>query len=225
MLVVVSIGGSVFSSWEIFKKYAEVIEMLKDEHELFVVVGGGKTAREYIQMARSLGASEGVCDRIGIEITRIHARLLISALGDCAYPVPPEDYEGARLASLTGKVVVMGGVSPGYTTDAVSAILADYVKADLLVSLTSTDGVYEKDPEMYPDARKFDSLTYKELLDIVTETELKAGSKGPFDPVGVKIAERSSISMVIADGRKPENLARIINGEKVGTFVGTVAVR
>ena len=77
MKIVIAIGGSILLKEYDCKKFQEYSAILKDlskEHELFVVVGGGKPAREYIGVVRDLGAGEAQCDDIGIEVTRINAR-------------------------------------------------------------------------------------------------------------------------------------------------------
>ena len=90
MKIVVAIGGSILLKEYDCKKFQEYSAILKDlskEHELFVVVGGGKPARDYIGVVRDLGAGEAQCDDIGIEVTRINAKLMLSALGDAAYQI------------------------------------------------------------------------------------------------------------------------------------------
>ena len=88
------------------------------EHQVMVVVGGGRTARDYIGVARDLEASEAICDDIGIEVTRLNARLLITALGEDAYPRVPHNFSQALEFSLSGKIVIMGGTEPAHSTDA-----------------------------------------------------------------------------------------------------------
>lgn len=83
MKIVVAIGGSILLKeydCKKFHEYSEILKSLASEHEIFVVVGGGKPAREYIGVVRELGAGEAQCDDIGIEVTRINAKLLLSAL-------------------------------------------------------------------------------------------------------------------------------------------------
>src|SRR4030066_1708259 len=111
MKIIVSIGGSVLAKElqpEKFKGYATVIKEIGKDHAVFIVTGGGKAAREYIGVARDLGSDEATCDFIGIDLTRLNARLLIAALGETAYFEPPLNYKEARTASMTGKIVVMG---------------------------------------------------------------------------------------------------------------------
>ena len=142
MKVVLSVGGSVIAptlSQEKFLEYAKVIKELTKENTVLVVTGGGKAARDYIQAARSMGASEAVCDLIGIALSRVNARLLISALSSAAFQDIPHDYQEAETAMASCKVVVMGGVAPGQTTDAVSAILSEYVQSCLLYTSDAAD--------------------------------------------------------------------------------------
>ncbi len=219
MKVVVSIGGSILKDCKTYEVYSDVLAGLAAEHELFVVVGGGAVAREYIRHARSFGATEGRCDELGIAATRLNAMVLMAALRGAAYPSVPTSYAQAQQASLAGKVVVLGGISPGYTTDAVAAILADYVGADMLVCLTATDGVYTKDPERYENAVLMDELTAEQLLAIVSELGMEAGARSPFDLVAAKVVQRSHMRLVIAGGKKPENLEKAIKGEPCGTVV------
>ena len=70
----------------------------------------------------------------------------------------------SEAAESNHRIVVMGGVSPGQTTDAVSAILAERVHADRLVIATSVEGVYTADPEIDPSAKMIDVMTPKELV-------------------------------------------------------------
>jgi uridylate kinase len=216
MLFVISIGGSVLArdlNPERFKKYASMLEELSQEHSIVVVTGGGVAARQYIETARQIGANEVTCDFIGIDVTRLNAQLLIAALGKNAYPEPPLNYKDAELALASGKIVVMGGVIPGQTTDMVSAVLAEYLRADIMVIATSVDGVYSSDPATDENARKFDVMTPKELLDVVISTEMKAGSKSPVDPLAAKMIERCNIDTIVMDGTQPEMISNVVRQE------------
>ncbi|MFA0821695.1 MAG: UMP kinase [Methanomethylovorans sp.] len=220
MLIALSVGGSILAkdlSPEGFRAYADMLKELSKEHKVIVVVGGGVAARDYIRTARSLGANEAASDYIGISITRLNAQLLITALGDDAYPEPPIDYKEAWKALSSGKIVVMGGVIPGQTTDAVTAIVAEYLKADLIVIATSVDGVYSADPKKDPNAVKYETMTAKELVKIVISTEMKAGSQSPVDPLAAKIIERCNINTIVMHGADPKNVANVIMQEKEGS--------
>ena len=145
MRVVVSIGGSVLApdlEPDRVKGHARVIDSLVESgHEVAAVVGGGDVARKYIGTARELGATEYDLDTLGIDVTRLNARLLLTALESSAIPEPADDPETARASLRRGEVAVMGGTVPGHTTDAVSALLAETVEADLLIYATSVAGV------------------------------------------------------------------------------------
>lgn len=222
MKIVVSVGGSVLArimSPEKFRSYAASLKDISKNNTVFIVTGGGKAARDYIGVARELGADEATCDLIGIELTRLNARLLIAALGDDAYFEPPLNYKEAKSAGISGKIVVMGGVTPGQTTDAVSAVLAEYIGADLLINATSIDGVYSSDPKKNRDARKFDSMTPQQLIEIVMKTEMVAGANSPVDLLAAKIIERSGIKTIVLSGEEPQNIVDAVSGKHKGTII------
>ncbi|MCQ1536256.1 UMP kinase [Methanosarcina sp. KYL-1] len=216
MLIVLSLGGSILAKdldSDRFLKYAEALRNLSKKHTLLVITGGGEAARNYIGAARAMGADEVTCDYIGIEITRLNARLLIAALGPDAYPEIPASYLEASKALGSGKIVVMGGITPGQTTDAVSAILAEFLRADLLTIATSIDGVYSADPKNDPSAVKYDKISPEKLISIVMAIEMKAGSKSPVDPVAAKIIERCKLDTLVLDARDPTLLEKVLNEE------------
>ena len=222
MKIVVAIGGSIlikdYDSSR-FKEYSKLLKELAQEHEIFVVVGGGKPAREYISVVRDLGAGEAQCDDIGIEVTRINAKLLLSALGDAAYQRVPHNFQEALEFASSGKIIVMGGTEPAHSTDAVSAILAEYVNADKLINLTSVDGMYTKDPNKHDDAELIHEITASDLLDFLNDKDMKAGTYEFFDTTAVQMIKRSKLDTVIANGFEPENLIKVINGENIGTKI------
>jgi uridylate kinase len=224
MRVVISIGGSVLAPELDARRvegHAAVVERLAGEGcELGTVVGGGGVARDYIRAARSLGANEVQLDQIGIDVTRINARLLIAALSGGVDPTPARDYEAAGDAVRRGDVCVMGGVAPGQTTDAVAAALAEYVNADLLVYATSVDGVYAADPREDADARKFDELSATELVDVIAPMSRDAGASAPVDLLAAKLIERSGMRTVVLDGTDPTRVeTAVLRGEHSGTDV------
>lgn len=222
MKIVIAIGGSILLKeydYQKFQEYSKILKSLSDEHELFVVVGGGKPARDYINVIRDLNGGEAQCDDIGIEVTRINAKLLLTALGDYAYQRVPHNFQEALEFSASGKIIVMGGTEPAHSTDAVSAILAEYIHADKLINLTSVDGMYNKDPNKYEDAELIKEITASEMMDFISGKDTKAGTYEFFDMTAIQMIKRSSIETVIANGYTPENLTKVINGEDIGTKI------
>ncbi len=218
MRLVLSLGGSVFEgSAERIKSFAAVLDEISSENELFVVVGGGKLARELIRKARELGANETMCDYLGIAVTRINAMLLAYAMKNSAKRIP-ENFIEAQELSKDYRAVVMGGTFPGHTTDATSALLAEFVNADLFLNATSVDGVYSEDPKKNPNARKLERLTPAELVKLIANSSMEAGANVVMDLLSAKIIERSRIKTVIFKG-EPENILRVLKGERIGTVI------
>jgi len=221
--LVLKLGGFIFpadlNSTKI-KVYAELIRKLRKRGRgIIVVAGGGENARRYIEAARALGASESVCDQLGIYVTRLNARLLIEALQEEAYPEVPENVEELRRFFASGKVVAMGGLQPGHSTNAVAVVAAETVHADALINITNVEGVYTQDPMKYPKARKLDLISTRELLRMVLKGGIGAGEYELLDPLAVRMINRSRIPTWIVSGKEPSNVERVLRGEKVGTKI------
>jgi uridylate kinase len=225
MRAVLKIGGSLLYDndgqvrIDRLREYATLIKSLvKDGHSLVVVVGGGKPARVFISAARELGASEAQCDWLGIKLARNNAELLSAALGDFAFPKIIDDYDEMEVAINLDKVVLLGGMVPGQSTNAVAAASAELIHADMLFNATNVDGVYDRNPEK-KGAKKLDTVTIVQLREILSTEGTKAGQYNLFDPVAIGIVERSKISTVIFNGNNPENLKKAFNKEKIGTRI------
>jgi len=143
--IVIKIGGHVFSEGinaQNILSFAEELKRLRSEgHKVIAVAGGGEEARRYIKAGRLLGASEYACDILGIEASRLNARLLIAAMDDLAYPVPPKDIQELLVAFESEKIIVAGGIQPGQSTNAVAAMIAESIYADILINATNVEGV------------------------------------------------------------------------------------
>jgi uridylate kinase len=221
MKIVITIGGSIIikdHDYKKFEDYAKILKDINEEHEIFVVVGGGTTARDYIGIARDLGVSEAMCDDIGIEVTRLNAKLLIAALGDSAYPVVPNNFREAMQFASSNRIVIMGGTEPAHSTDAVGSILAEFVGAELLINATSVDGLYDKDPNKYPDAEMFTKVKPSKMMELMSTKDIKAGTYEFFDMTAIQIIKRSGIKTVILNGGDASNIKTAING-KIGTTI------
>ena len=221
--IVISLGGSVLVpdiGDNNIEQYRDILRSLKDTCNIYIVVGGGGEARRYIGAARALDIDEGTADEIGILVTRLNARLLMLALGRESYPDIPESYNDALIAGESGKIVVMGGVTPAQTTDAVAAVLAERAGADLLINATAVDGIYTADPRKDTSATKIPTLTPDELIEIVQTGRMDAGSNNVIDLVAAKVIQRSRIPMVVLDGRDPDGLLALIQkGVNTGSLV------
>jgi uridylate kinase len=221
MRIVITVGGSIIikdHDFRKFKAYAEVLKDMKEEHQLYVVVGGGKTARDYIAIARGLGASEALCDDIGIDVTRLNARVLITALGEDAYPYVPENFKKALEYSTSNKIVVMGGTEPAHSTDAVGSILAEFVGADLVINATSVDGLYNKDPHEHQNSQMIQEITPSKMMEMLSDKDMKAGTYEFLDKTAIGIIGRSGIKTIIINGTDPSNLKKAIN-KNIGTLI------
>jgi uridylate kinase len=223
MRVVVRIGGSVVASpvnTELMSKYASLLRTLKEDgHEIAVVVGGGSLAREFIAAAKNLGLDEQAQDEIAISVSRLFAQLFLVKLGDIGGRKVALTLDDAAEYLSEGKIVVMGGLKPGITTDAVAALVAERINANLLVKGTDQDGVYDKDPRKHADAVRLDRLSFDDLPKIFEESRHKAGMHQIVDPVAVKVLKRKSIKLIVVNGFKPENVLAAVNGENVGTVI------
>ncbi len=218
------LGGVVFDAAlgdqpDILSEYAKIIRRVRDEgHEVSVVTGGGKLARVGIERARNLGANKSLQDEVGISATRLHALLMISALGGCAYPTVPTTYEEFRRYHEGGKVVVSGGMVPGQSTDAVAAVITEMIGGDLMIKGTGVDGVREIRADgtlggLIP------RISYERLEDLLRRYEQSPGRYELLDLVALKVLRRSGIKLIIYNGLRPSDLERILGGENVGTVV------
>jgi uridylate kinase len=224
-VIAVKIGGSVLAPKEIDLRYVRrvsaVLTEISKKHNLFIVVGGGGLARKFIVACRKLGADESYLDEVGIEASRMNARVLISALGNIVYHLPALDFNEAVRAGHKHRIVVMGGTHPGHTTDAVCAMLAEKVKADRMVITTNVDGIYTEDPKKSRKAQLLRNVAPMELMELCGQEMGKAGSSGAVDPIAAKIIARSNIPTAVVHGRKIKNMeAAILGKEFKGTIIG-----
>ena len=223
MRIVFRIGGSVVASpinTELISKYVELLKAVKTQgHEIAVVVGGGSLAREFIGIARNLGLDMEAQDEIAISVSRLFAQLFLKKFGDSACIKVALTLDDAAECLSQGKIVVMGGLKPGITTDAVAALVAERVDADLLVKGTDQDGIYSKDPRKHKNAVKLDHLTLEGLAGVFSEDKHKAGMHQIIDPEAVKVLKRKHVKLIVVNGFKPENILSAVRGEKVGTLV------
>jgi len=224
MRLVFSLGGSILAPETVDEKYvreaAGFLKRLSARNQVAVVVGGGRPARERIKAARERGASWAECDHEGILATRENARALVKALGADAEKTVPETVREA--AVLYGKrIVVMGGTEPGHSTDAVAALIGDWVKADVFVNASNVDAVYDKDPKKNHGAKPLERVGIDELIRLLDGEGFNAGEYPLLDHVALKVIKRARLKTVILDGRDLANMEAAAEGRK---FRGTVVV-
>jgi uridylate kinase len=204
---------------ELVKKYAVVINRLVDEgYRVAIIVGGGTYARNYISCARVLGLSNAQADMVGIEVARVNALLFAYAIGERAYVPIPRSIEEVERAWSTGKVVVAGGLQPGQSTAAVAAIVAETLGIRRILYATDVDGVYDKDPKMFSNAKKFERISVDELARVLSQ-RFEAGGYQLLDPIAMQVVKRSCIDVVIFNGFHVENVEKAAKGEAIGTLV------
>jgi uridylate kinase len=223
MRLIIRIGGSVVASPfnpMLMNAYVELLLNLRRQgHVVAAVVGGGSLSRDLIKTARAMGLSEASQDEVAISVSRVMAQLFVLRLGKHGTLTVPTNIEDAAKLLDKSKIVVMGGLKPGMTTDTVAAMLAESVKADLLVKATDVDGVFTRDPKKYKDAEKLERLSFDDLFGFFEKERHEAGIHQVIDPEAVRILQRKRIKTVIVNGFKPDNVLLAVKGEKVGTLI------
>lgn len=205
---------------KLINAYVELLLDLKRQgHMVGAVIGGGALSRELIRTASAMGLSEPAQDEVAISVSRVVAQLFVLRLGVHGTLTVPTTIEDAAKLFSKSNIVVMGGLKPGMTTDAVAAMLADRVNADLLVKASNVDGIYTKDPNKYKDAEKLQSVSFTDLRVLFEKEKHEAGIHQVIDPEAVDILQKSEIETVVVGGFKPENVLLAVKGEKVGTLI------
>ncbi len=222
-MVVISLGGSIIAGDEINANYLTTFRHFLQEKskrvKFYIVVGGGRIARKYIQAGFRMGLDQYILDKIGIMSTRLNASLL---LGEYSYPRVAESIEEAYIAGRSYNVVLLGGTEPGHTTDGVSLLLAERIGEKRVINMTSVGGIYDKDPHKYEDAEILHRISFENAEKMFLNRKMNAGLNLPFDLLSLKIAERSGIE-IYAIGKDLRNLERVINNEDFeGTVIGSI---
>lgn len=216
--VVIKLSGRVFAMDAADSLYIWARTLADLDIQPVVVAGGGEVARYYIGTARSLGADEATLDHIGIQISRLNARLLVAALGEEAHPEVPTTLSGIKKAAGSGVIVVTGGLYPGQSTNGTAALIAEKIGAQEFLNATDVDGVYDSDPRTNKDARMLDSIHVADLRGMLVREETVAGGYDLMDLVALKVIERSCIQTRILRAT-PENLKAVVYGKSVGTKI------
>ncbi|MCJ7637452.1 MAG: UMP kinase [Nitrososphaeraceae archaeon] len=229
--IVIKLSGSIFSLsdnhdqdsnnyYNIFKQYSDVLINLTHNVQLIVITGGGSIARLYIKFARKLGLDEASLDLLGIAISRVNAKLLIASLGNYAYPEIPQSLDDVGRFIESNKIIVSGGLHPGQSTNATSALIAEKTRASEFINATDVKGIYNSDPRKNNNAQLFEKIELGKLLTMLLKESSMAGEYDLLDIVSLKVIERSKIrtKVILSD---PKNISNAIQGRN---YIGTEVV-
>ena len=218
--IVIKLSGRVFSmeNTKDLKDYATFFVKKSKSFQPVIVAGSGKIARYFISHARSSGADESTLDELGIEISRLNAKLLIYALKGKAYSHPPTTLTEVKHAVDSGLIVVTGGLHPGQSTNGTAALIAEKVKATEFLNATDVDGIYDSDPNKNKKAKRFARIDIKKLRGLLVHENSMAGGYDLMDIVALKVIERSKIKTRIIKA-DIKTIERAIKGMRTGTEI------
>lgn len=202
---------------------AQVAEVTGDGVQMAIVVGGGNIFRGL--KASAAGMDRANADYIGMIATVMNAMTLQDALEQIGIPTRvqtaiamqevAEPYIRRRAIRHLekGRVVIFGAGSgnPFFTTDTTAALRAAEIDAEVIFKATKVDGIYDSDPKLNPNARRFQSLTYNHVL---------AHDLRVMDSTAITLCKENNIPIVVFDLTGRGNIHRAVKGETVGTIVG-----
>ncbi|MBL9154498.1 MAG: UMP kinase [Verrucomicrobiales bacterium] len=208
----------------------EIVEaiagQIKQAHEsgleIALVVGGGNFWRGAAAAGR--GMERATADYMGMLATVMNSLALQSMLE--AIDVPTRVQSAIEMKNVAepfirrvamrhlelGRVVIFaaGTGNPFFSTDTTAALRASEVAADVILKATKVDGVYDKDPKKYPDARRFDHLTFTDALTLGLNV---------MDATAFSLCRDNNKPIIVFDMTEPENIGRVLAGEPIGTVV------
>lgn len=201
----------------------EIAAAAKVGTELAVVVGGGNFIRG-AHLANEVGVAQATADYMGMLGTAINGLALKEMLEKIGTPartlsainlpaVAETFIRGRALRHLEkGRVVIFvaGTGNPFFTTDSAAALRAAEINADVLLKATKVDGIYDKDPNLHPNAKKFDILTFTQTLAL----ELKV-----MDATAFTMCRERNIPVVVFNMKNPSHIAEVVSGRPHGTRV------
>ena len=204
-------------------EYAEQVKAIAEKGvQIGIVIGGGNIFRGLSGAQRGFDRVKG--DQMGMLATVINALALQSALEAIGQPVrvltsirmePIGDFyspaKAQRLLDKGNVVILAGGTgAPYFTTDTGSSLRALEIKADVMLKGTRVDGIYTADPEKDPTATKFKEITYDEVI----SRGLKV-----MDMTAIVMCRDNGLPIYVFNMDELGNLARVIDGEQIGTLV------
>ncbi|SDX71269.1 uridylate kinase [Lutibacter oricola] len=204
-------------------EYAEEIKKITDKGiEVAIVIGGGNIFRGVSGASNGMDRVQG--DYMGMLATVINGLALQSALEDqgiitrlltaikMEQVAEPFIKRRAVRHLEKGRVVIFGGGTgnPYFTTDTAAVLRAIEIGADAILKGTRVDGIYTSDPEKDKDATKFESITYKDVMN----RGLKV-----MDMTAFALSQENNLPIVVFDMNTKGNLEKLISGENIGTLV------
>ena len=217
--IIISLGGSLVAPNEIdlgfLKNFKHSLQKYLDTKRFFIIVGGGKIARNYQKALLEFGAKSSDRDWIGINITRLNAEIIKQMfIGNCY----PEVITDPNKKVKTNKDIVVGaGWKPGWSTDYDAVLIAKNHGIKTIINLTNIDYVYDKNPSQFPGAQPFREVDWKSFERIVGSKWLP-GLSMPFDPRASKMAASLKLKVIMINGKKLERLEDFLNNKP---FIGT----
>ena len=219
-LIVFSLGGSLIVpkkvNYTYLKNFKKFIIKIKDKYNIVIVTGGGKIARDYIKALHN--EDNELKSLVGIMATKLNAQLVSSLLG-LNENIPDSLKEVKNEVKKEG-IAVCGalGFQPNMTSDGDAVQIANYLKAKLFVNLTNVDGLFDKDPKKFKDAKLIRKITYDGFLKFFN-FEFHPGQNFVLDHFAAQIIKKYKIKTVIANGKNFNNLNNILSNKK---FTGTL---
>ena len=200
----------------------QIAEVKKLGIELAIVIGGGNIWRGLT--ASHGGMNRTTADYMGMLATVINGLALMSALEDLGLPVrvqtaiemnnvaEPFILRRATRHLSVGHIVIFvaGTGNPFFSTDTTAALRANEIGADVILKATKVDGVYVKDPVKFPDAVRYEHLTYSEAL---------AKRLQVMDSTAFSLCMDNKMPIIVFDMTMPRSIQRAVCGEPIGTLV------
>ncbi len=220
--LVLSLGGSVIApddvDYKFLKKFKKTILKFTKKYKFIIVCGGGKTARRYIYSLKKLKKDEKTQSIIGIEVTRLNARLLMHIFGTQANNHLPFNMKQVNNLLKKNNIVLCGGLryANDETSDSTSAKLSSYFKTDF-INITAVDGLFNKDPNKHKNAKLIQSISWNDFYKLANKTEFKPGQHFILDQNASKIIMENRIKTHII-GPSMRNFKRLLNNK---SFRGT----
>jgi len=204
-------------------EYAQDIkELVEKGVEVAIVIGGGNIFRGVAGASNGMDRVQG--DYMGMLATVINGLALQSALEDADVQTRlqtaikieaiAEPYIKRRATRHLekGRVVIFGSGTgnPYFTTDSAAVLRAIEINADVILKGTRVDGIYDADPEKNPDAKKFDFISFDDVI--------KKGLK-VMDMTAFTLSQENNLPIVVFDMNTKGNLLKVVSGEQLGTKV------